>query len=61
MAGDALGGDGGEAADGAPHVAGDGGLLGGDADLARPVGNFSGGEKARLVLAMLVWQRPNLL
>ncbi|HSD61508.1 MAG TPA: ATP-binding cassette domain-containing protein [Burkholderiales bacterium] len=26
-----------------------------------PVGNFSGGEKARLVLAMLVWQRPNLL
>jgi ATP-binding cassette, subfamily F, member 3 len=26
-----------------------------------PVGNFSGGEKARLVLALLVWQRPNLL
>jgi ATP-binding cassette subfamily F protein 3 len=26
-----------------------------------PVGPFSGGEKARLVLAMLVWQRPNLL
>ncbi len=26
-----------------------------------PVGNFSGGEKARLVLAMLVWQSPNLL
>lgn len=25
------------------------------------VGPFSGGEKARLVLAMLVWQRPNLL
>ncbi|MGL5290743.1 MAG: ABC transporter ATP-binding protein [Vibrionaceae bacterium] len=23
--------------------------------------NFSGGEKARLVLALLVWQRPNLL
>lgn len=23
--------------------------------------NFSGGEKARLVLAMLVWQKPNLL
>ena len=29
--------------------------------LAQPVGQFSGGEKARLVLAMLVWQRPNLL
>ncbi|MCA0176439.1 MAG: ATP-binding cassette domain-containing protein [Proteobacteria bacterium] len=27
----------------------------------QPVGQFSGGEKARLVLAMLVWQRPNLL
>ncbi len=26
-----------------------------------PVGNFSGGEKARLVLAILVWQAPNLL
>ena len=26
-----------------------------------PVGNFSGGEKARLVLAMLVHRRPNLL
>lgn len=26
-----------------------------------PVSNFSGGEKARLVLAMLVWQRPNIL
>jgi len=26
-----------------------------------PVGPFSGGEKARLVLAMLVYQRPNLL
>ncbi len=25
------------------------------------VGTMSGGEKARLVLAMLVWQRPNLL
>lgn len=25
------------------------------------VGDFSGGEKARLVLAMLVWQAPNLL
>lgn len=26
-----------------------------------PVSHFSGGEKARLVLAMLVWQAPNLL
>ncbi len=26
-----------------------------------PIDNFSGGEKARLVLAMLVWQKPNLL
>ena len=25
------------------------------------VGTMSGGEKARLVLAMIVWQRPNLL
>ena len=25
------------------------------------VGSFSGGEKARLVLALIVWQRPNLL
>ncbi|RMX07689.1 ATP-binding cassette domain-containing protein [Corticibacter populi] len=29
--------------------------------MAQPVGSMSGGEKARLVLAMLVWQRPNLL
>ena len=28
---------------------------------AQAVGTMSGGEKARLVLAMLVWQRPNLL
>jgi len=26
-----------------------------------PVGPFSGGEKARLVLALLIWQKPNLL
>ncbi|MGS0726381.1 ATP-binding cassette domain-containing protein, partial [Shewanella sp. 0m-11] len=32
----------------------------GDMALA-PVRPFSGGEKARLVLALLVWQRPNLL
>ncbi|GLR13149.1 ABC transporter ATP-binding protein [Chitinimonas prasina] len=31
-------------------------------DMARsPVAPFSGGEKARLALAMIVWQRPNLL
>ncbi|WP_058616701.1 ABC-F family ATP-binding cassette domain-containing protein [Tepidimonas taiwanensis] len=29
--------------------------------VAQPVGTMSGGEKARLVLALLVWQRPNLL
>ncbi len=29
--------------------------------MLQPVGQFSGGEKARLVLAMIVWQRPNLL
>ncbi|HMM47040.1 MAG TPA: ATP-binding cassette domain-containing protein [Thiobacillaceae bacterium] len=29
--------------------------------VAQAVGIMSGGEKARLVLAMLVWQRPNLL
>ncbi len=27
----------------------------------QPIGQFSGGEKARLVLALVVWQRPNLL
>ena len=27
----------------------------------QPVGTLSGGERARLVLAMIVWQRPNLL
>jgi ATP-binding cassette, subfamily F, member 3 len=34
--------------------------FGGDM-VAQAVGSLSGGEKARLVLAMLVWQRPNLL
>ena len=29
--------------------------------VTQSVGSMSGGEKARLVLAMLVWQRPNLL
>ncbi len=29
--------------------------------VTQPVGLMSGGEKARLVLALLVWQRPNLL
>lgn len=32
----------------------------GDAALS-PITNFSGGEKARLALALLVWQKPNLL
>jgi len=27
----------------------------------QPVGPFSGGEKARLVLALLIWQQPNLI
>lgn len=27
----------------------------------RAVGSMSGGEKARLVLCMIVWERPNLL
>jgi len=35
-------------------------LFGGDS-AAQPVGTLSGGEKARLLLALLVWQRPNLL
>jgi ATP-binding cassette subfamily F protein 3 len=34
--------------------------FGGDL-LQQPVGSMSGGEKARLVLCMIVWQRPNLL
>jgi ATP-binding cassette subfamily F protein 3 len=34
--------------------------FGGDM-VKQPVGSMSGGEKARLVLCMIVWQRPNLL
>ncbi len=30
-------------------------------DAFRPVRNFSGGEKARLVMALLIWQSPNFL
>ncbi|MEI8600850.1 ABC transporter ATP-binding protein [Shewanella sp. PP-Sp27a-2] len=38
------------------------GSFGFNGDMAlSPVRPFSGGEKARLVLALLVWQRPNLL
>ena len=41
------------------------GFLGGFAftgdQVLQSVGSMSGGEKARLVLCMLVWQRPNLL
>jgi len=29
--------------------------------VSQPVAGFSGGEKARLALALIVWQRPNLL
>lgn len=32
-----------------------------NAEALTPITNFSGGEKARLALALLVWQRPNLL
>ncbi len=31
------------------------------AQVAQKVASFSGGEKARLALALIVWQRPNLL
>ena len=34
--------------------------LGGDGE-NRPVGSFSGGEKSRLALALLAWQKPHLL
>jgi len=30
-------------------------------DATRPAGTMSGGERARLALALVVWQRPNLL
>ena len=29
--------------------------------MLRPCGSFSGGEKARLALALVIWRRPNLL
>jgi ATP-binding cassette subfamily F protein 3 len=29
--------------------------------VSEPIHNFSGGEKARLALALIVWQKPNLL
>ena len=31
------------------------------ARVTEPIGPFSGGEKARLALALIVWQKPNLL
>jgi len=34
--------------------------LGGEQE-SRPVGTFSGGEKSRLALALLAWQKPHLL
>ena len=30
-------------------------------DVFQPIKNFSGGEKSRLALALLIWQQPNLL
>ncbi|EKD72287.1 MAG: hypothetical protein ACD_45C00716G0004 [uncultured bacterium] len=30
-------------------------------DVHEPVGRFSGGEKSRLALALIIWQEPNLL
>ncbi|MEI8054550.1 MAG: ATP-binding cassette domain-containing protein [bacterium] len=38
------------------------GSFGFQGDMAfHPITDFSGGEKARLVLALLIWQKPNLL
>ncbi|MEW5319388.1 MAG: hypothetical protein WDW38_010545 [Sanguina aurantia] len=36
-------------------------LLQGGASASEDIAPFSGGEKARLALALIVWQRPNLL
>lgn len=38
-----------------------GGFDFGGSVIEAPLGRFSGGEKARLALALIVWQRPNLL
>jgi len=38
-----------------------GGFDFGNEKVLQSVGTFSGGEKARLVLALLIWQKPNLI